>query len=110
MRILFYERDLISCVFHLGKIKSRGSTSYYNGTSPDSPGQRVHQVQFQHGTLRIGFFNKFLHGVGNWEGHRSGIQLNIKKDVFKHFVKYGTYHYGKYWLTGYAHDPIVFFF
>ena len=36
----FDERDIISCVFHLGKVKSGGSISYYSGRSPSSPGDR----------------------------------------------------------------------
>ena len=109
MPIHFDERDIISCVFHLGKVASGGSTSYYSGDSPSSPGDRIHQVPFKHGTLQIGFFNKVLHGVDEWEGQRCGIQLNIKKDVLAHFVKYGTTHYDKYRLSGYPQGPIVYF-
>jgi len=79
MPLHFDERDIISCVFHLGKVKSGGSTSYYSGSSPDKPGCRIHQVPFKHGTLQIGFFNQVLHGVDEWDGQRCGIQVNIKK-------------------------------
>ena len=48
--------------------------------------QKIHQVPFKHGTLQIGFFNKVLHGVDEWEGQRCGIQLNIKKDLLAHFA------------------------
>ena len=109
MPLHFDERDIISCVFHLGYVKSGGSTSYYSGTSPSSPGERVYQVQFKHGTLQIGFFNKILHGIDKWEGQRCGIQLNIKKDLLAHFVKFGTEHYDKYRLSGYPQGPIVYF-
>ena len=61
MPLHFDERDIISCVFHLGKVNFGGSTSYYSGSSPSSPGDRVHQVKFRHSTLQIGFFNKVLH-------------------------------------------------
>jgi len=108
MPIHFDERDLISCVFHLGEVSKGGSTSYYEGSKPEKPGKRIHQVPFLHGTLQIGFFNKVLHGVDDWVGQRCGIQLNIKKDVLKHFVKYGTFHYDKYRMTEYPQGPIVY--
>ena len=44
-----------------------------------------------------------------WGGQRCGIQLNIKKDVLKHFTTYGSIHYDKYKLTGYPQGPIIFF-
>ena len=109
MPLHFDERDIISWVFHLGKVNSGGSTSYYSDSSPSSPSDRVHQVQFRHGTLQIGFSNKVLHGIDKWEGQRCGIQLNIKKDVLVHFVKFGTVHYDKYRLSGYPQGPIVYF-
>ena len=109
MPLHFDERDIISCIFHLGKVKKGGSTSYYSGDSAKEPGNRIHQVPFKHGTLQIGFFNKVLHGVDEWDGQRCGIQLNIKKDVLAHFVKYGTTHYDKYRLSGYPQGPIVYF-
>ena len=68
MPIHFDERDIISCVFHLGKVSNGGSTSYYEGKKPDAPGRLIHQVPFMHGTLQIGFFNKVLHGVDDWDG------------------------------------------
>ena len=108
MPIHFDERDLISCVYHLGKVLHGGSTSFYSGDKPDKPGKKNYQVPFRHGTLQIGFFNHVLHGVDDWEGQRCGIQLNIKKDVLKHFTKYGTHHYDKYRLIGYPQGPIVF--
>ena len=109
MPVHFDERDIISCVFHLGNVKSGGSTSYYQGNNPKNPGAKVHQVPFRHGTLQIGFFCKVLHGVDDWDGLRCGIQLNIKKDVLKHFVKFGVEHYDKYRMSGYPQGPIVLF-
>ena len=108
MPIYFDERDLISCVFHLGKVLYGGSTSFYSEDKPEEPGKKNYHVPFRHGTLQIGFFNHVLHGVDDWEGQRCGIQLNVKKDVLKHFTKYGTQHYDKYRLIGYPQCPIVF--
>jgi len=40
MPIHFDERDLISCVYHLGKVLHGGSTSFYSGDKPDKPGNK----------------------------------------------------------------------
>ena len=53
MPIHFDERDIISCIFHLGEVTNGGHTSYYFGTSPSEPGETIHQVPFKHGTLQI---------------------------------------------------------
>ena len=109
MPIHFDERDIISCVFHLGRVTSGCSTSFYGGVSHSKPGDKIHHVSFRHGTLKLFFFfNRVLHGVDEWDGQRCGIQMNIKKDVLSHFIKYGTCHYDKYRLTGYPQGPIVY--
>ena len=79
MPIHYDECDIISCVFHLGKVNSGGSTSYYSGTWPESPGEQIYQVPFQHGTLQMVVFNKVLHGVDKWYGQMCVIQLKDKK-------------------------------
>jgi len=109
MPVHFDEQDLISCVFHLGNPQKGGATSYYSGNNASEPGPKVHSVPFKHGTLQIGFFNRILHGVDDWEGQRCGIQVNLKMDLLKHFIRYGTHHYDKYRLTGYPQGPIVFY-
>ena len=48
---IHYDEREISCVFHLWKVISGGSTTFYGGTSPCDPGPRFHQVPFRHGTL-----------------------------------------------------------
>ena len=68
MIIHFDERDIISCILYLGEVQSGGGTSYYSGDSPNNPGNKIHTVPFQHGTLQVEFFNKLLHGVDEWEG------------------------------------------
>jgi len=109
MPLHFDERDIISCIFHLGKVTMGGGTQYFDGDKPEDPGEKVYSVPFRHGTLQIGFFNKVLHGIEDWEGQRCGIQMNIKKDVLQHFVTYGTVHYDKFRLTGYPQGPIIYF-
>ena len=54
--IHFDDCDLISCVLHLGKMEKGGSTSYYEGSTPDIPPQKIHQVPFRCDTLQIEFF------------------------------------------------------
>ena len=44
MLLHFDERNIISYVCHLGKVKSCGSTIYCSGSSPSFPWDRVHQV------------------------------------------------------------------
>lgn len=109
MPIHYDERDIISCVFHLGEVVDGGNTSYYRGQKPDKPGPKIHSVPFKHGTLQIGFFNRVLHGVDSWTGQRCGLQLNIKQDVLKHFMKYGTTQYDKYRLTGFPQGPNIYY-
>ena len=109
MPLNFDERDIISCVFHLGEVSKGGATMYYNGDTPSDPGELIYSIPFIHGTLQIVFFCQVLHGIEDWEGQRCGIQVNIKRDLLKHFIKYGTSHYDKYRYTGYPQGPIVFF-
>ena len=71
---------------------------------------RCNSVPFEHGTLQIGIFSQVLYGNEDWEGQRCGIQVNIKRDFLKHFIKYGATHYNKYRYSGYPQGPIVFFF
>ena len=54
--IHFGERDIISCVFHLDRVTSGGSISFYSGSSPSEPGEKIHCVPFRHGTLQVFFF------------------------------------------------------
>ena len=109
MPLHFDERDIISCVIHIGKVTSDGATTYYSGSSPTDPGEKICEVPFRHhGILQIVFFNKILYGVEEWDGQRCGIQVNIKKYVLAHFIKHGSWFYDKYRLTGYPQEPIVF--
>ena len=105
----FDEKDIISSVFHLGKVFLGGNTQYFNGTTAKHPGNEIHSVPFLHGNLQIGNFCDVLHGVEDWVGQRCGIQLNIKRDLLRHFIIHGTGPYDKYRLTGYPQGPIIFF-
>ena len=51
----FDERGIISCVFHLGSVMSGGSTSFYSGSSPSEPGEKIHCVPIIHGSLQVFF-------------------------------------------------------
>ena len=109
MPIHFDERDAISCVFHLGHVTKGGATQYYDGIKKTCIGKNIFNVPFEHGTLQVGIFSEILHGVQEWEGQRCGIQLNIKKDVLKHFVSYGSKFYNKYRYSKYPNGPVIFY-
>ena len=109
MPLHFDERDIISRVLHLRNVLQGGQTCYYNGSKVDEPGEIIYQVNFVHSRLQIGFLNKVLHGVNEWNGQRCGIQLNIKKDVLKYFITFGITHYDKYRVSGYPQGPVIFF-
>ena len=57
--------------------------------STENPGNEIYRVQFQHGTPQIGFFNKVVHVMKDWECQQCGIQL-------KYFIWFGCIHYDKY--------------
>ena len=109
MPIHFDERDIISCIFHLGNVKHGGDTSYYKGNDPNKPGRKIYEVPFCHGRLQIGFFCRVLHGVNDWDDQHCGLKFNIKKDVLSHFIKFGVEQYDKYRMSGYPQGPIVLF-
>ena len=49
------------------------------------PGKLIYTVPFQHGRLKIDFYNETVHATGNWEGIRGGINLNLKRNVLNFF-------------------------
>ena len=81
MPLHFDKRDIISCVFHIGKVTSGGATSYYSGSSASEPGEKMYEVPFHHRTLQIGFFNMILHGVEEWDGQRFTLEWFCSEDV-----------------------------
>ena len=107
MPLHYDENDVISCVFHLGEVFRGGSTVYYDGVKPKDLGKLILEVPFRHGTLQIGIFKDILHGVRVWNGHRCGIQLNLKKKVLEHFVSYGDKFFKKYHNNGYSGGPFI---
>ena len=68
--------------FHLGEVNRGDATYYYYyfGQNANCPGEKVHEVKFDHGTLQIEFFCKVLQGMNDWDGHCCKIQFNIDKD------------------------------
>ena len=69
----FGERDIISCVFHLGKVHSGGDTCYYLVNNATNPGKN-YKVPFHHGTLQLDFSAKSC--IGLIIGIDSGLVYN----------------------------------
>ena len=105
----FDEKDLISVVFHCGHVINGGSTLYYNGISKNNIGETVYSVPFQHGRIKIGFFQNVIHSVEKWKGTRCLINFNLKAKVLHHFEKYGMQYYSKFMESGYPSGTFVSF-
>ena len=68
-------------IFYFGQVETGGSTSCYSVDKAITPGETVNRVLSSYRTIKIGFFNKVLRVVDDWEGQQCGIQLNIKDYV-----------------------------
>lgn len=105
--------DAISCILHLGKVTSGGSTNYYNGLKAGKNvptclnGQLVHSVPFEHGRIQIGFYKDIVHGVDHWEGPRITLDFNTKIGVLNHFCIYGNRYTNQYKQAGYPPGNFV---
>ena len=56
----FDENDVISVIFHAGKVKEGGEILYYNG-SEKNIGEEVFAVPFRYGRIQISFYQNLLH-------------------------------------------------
>ena len=86
-------------VLYLGDVKDGGNTLYYCGRSLKQ-GCLEKEIKFKHGQLQK-VLNRILHAVDCWEGKRTLIKFNLKKDVFLHFYKYGDKFFRPYAKLGY---------
>ena len=55
MPLHFDKIDIISCIFHLGKITKGGDTQHFDGDKSEDPGEKVLSVPSRHGTLQFFF-------------------------------------------------------
>jgi len=95
MNIHIDEDDIFTAVLHLGDVQEGGTTQFYDGFTPNDPGNMVHEEPFEHGKVQIGYFDKIFHGVSNWKGKRYGLNFIMKKSVFEHFDQYGDVFYSQ---------------
>ena len=105
----FDEKDLISVVFHAGKIKSGGETIYYDGCKKNDIGNVVYSMPFQHGRIQIGFYQNVIHSVKLWVGTRCLINFNLKAKVLEHFVKHDMKYYDNFMKMGCPNGTFVSF-
>ena len=105
----FDENDVISVIFHAGRVKEGGETLYYNGFEKREIGDEVFAVPFRHGRIQIGFYQNVLHSVRKWRGTRCIINFNLKKRVIQHFREHGSKYYDSYLNMGCPNGTFVAF-
>ena len=93
MEIHVDEGDIINAVFHLGKLRSGGSTSYFEMDEKTGMIKEKQTIPFQHGRVQIGFYSKIYHCAKSFDGIRFTLNFNVKKFFFKHFRSYGRKYY-----------------
>ena len=85
--------DIICAVLHLGDVTNGGSTLYFKGSECAEIRKETYSVNFEHGRIQIGFFDKVYHCALSFEGFRYALNFNSKKNVLKHFQLYGSKYY-----------------
>ena len=101
------KQDLLSCILTLGDVKSGGATQYYSGDKVNNNNKLLHEIEFVHGRIQIGQYDKIVHGVQSWIGTRLTVNLNIKIPLIQHFEMEGSSFYDKYVSSGYKDTLIV---
>ena len=97
----FDEKDIITALVHVGDVKQGGATTYYDGLSIKNKGKKIKEVEFRHGQIQIGCYNKILHGADNWIGPRLVFNFNIKVGILDHFLQEGDYYFNQYRTSGF---------
>ena len=87
--------DIIGAVINLGEVTNGGATLYFDKKDDLKKGKCSYRIDFEHGRIQIGFFDKVYHCVESFEGVRFGLNFNVKKDVLRHFEEYGTKYYNQ---------------
>lgn len=113
MKLHIDKDDAISCILHLGEVKSGGNTMYYNGLRAGknipvcNNGNLMHSVPFEHGRLQIGMYKDVVHGVSQWEGTRLTLDFNTKISVLNHYSLFGNYYINQFKDAGYPNGDFV---
>ena len=97
--------DFITVLFHLGEPLHGGGTDYYTGLTRDEYGFLAKHIPCEHGRLTIGCFDKIIHRGEPWEGSPGCFNLNLKKKVLEHFLRYGMKYYSQYERNNYPSGP-----
>ena len=66
---------------------------FFDGENINDVGKRAHVLKHSHGKCFIGSFDKMLHEVSLWNGHRASISFILHISIFLHFVHSGTKFY-----------------
>ena len=97
-----YSNDILSVIIILGKNIHSGKTVFNYGVNMDDIGKIAHVLKHSHGRCVVEVFDKILHEVYIWTGHRAVLSFIIHKSIFFHFVHHGTSFYDKYITSDYG--------
>ena len=70
---MLIKKDFITVLFHLEFPTKGGETKYYSGLTSKNFVELEQQIQFEHGHMNIGRFDKIVHSAESWEGNRGCI-------------------------------------
>ena len=79
----------------LGTYFNGGEIVFNDGENMNDIGNRAHVLKYSHGRCVIVSFDKNLHEVSIWTGHRVVLYFILQKSIFIHFVHNGTRFYEK---------------
>ena len=88
--------DILPVIIILRNNVHGGETVFYDGVNMNDIGKRAHVLKHSHGKCVVGAFDKYLHEVSIWTGHRSSLSFILHKSIFIYFVHHGTGFYEKY--------------
>ena len=107
MEIHIDEGDIINAVFHLGIVKSGGSTLYFTTNRKEQKMLMRHDIPFEHGRVQIGLFNKIYHCAQSFQGIRFALNFNVKKKILEHFQKHGNRFYDQLIDNNYKGELLI---
>ena len=99
------KEDYMTVLFHLGFLTKGGETSYYSSLTSKNFGELEQQIQYEHGCITIGHFDKIVHSVESWEGNCGCMNLNLKKKVLELFLTHGTKLYCQFKNNNFPSGP-----